>query len=237
MTTQNTTITTGNSRFSKIFADSSTDAVWSGNVLLDTISNQSLGILVPNATLTFAQAEYESGAMAWRIQNAQTLAVSRYGFGVLAGQNFMGGSMIAPVQVSPNDILTTYPVPISSVGTPNTVNALAWVGTSKGIELMQALAAPDGTATEMKTAINDQTIGDAFFNSTLTHICVQLDDGSQLDRVEVLDNLGGIQMTLQGGYRGATASSRSNHFNLEVRGLNVPIGKGFKLRVVAVGGI
>ena len=64
MATQNTTITTGNARFSKIFADSSTDGVWSGNVLLDTISDQSLGILVPNATLSFAQAEYESGAVA-----------------------------------------------------------------------------------------------------------------------------------------------------------------------------
>ncbi len=237
MATQNTTITTGNARFSKIFADSSTDGVWSGNVLLDTISDQSLGILVPNATLSFAQAEYESGAMAWRIQNAQTLSVSRYGFGVLAGQNCMKSSMIAPVQVSPNDILTTYPLPKASISAPNTVNALAWIGTSKGIELMQATNFADNTATEMKTAINSQTIGDAFFNSTLTHICVQLDDDSQLDRIEIVDNLGGIQMTLQGGYRGATDSSRSNHFNLEVRGLNVPIGKGFKLRVVAVGGI
>ena len=236
MTTQNTTLTVGNQRFSKIFTDTSTDAVWSGNVLLDTISQQSLGILIPRSTLSFAQAEYESGAMAWRIQNAQTLAVSRYGFGVLAGQNSMKESMIAPVTVSPNDILTTYPVPVSSGAAPNTINALAWVGTSKGIELMQALASPDGTATEMKTAINNQTIGDAFFNSTLTHICVQLDDGAQLDRVEIIDNLGGVQMTLQGGYRGITGSSRSNHFNLEVRGLNVPIGKGFKLNVVGVAG-
>jgi hypothetical protein len=236
MTTQNTTITTGNPRFSKIFSDSSTDGVWSGNVLLDTISQQSLGILIPGATLSFVQPEYEAGGMAWRIQNAQTLAVSRYGFGALAGQNCYPTAQIAPVRVSPNDILTTFPVIKNSAVTPNTCNALAWISTSKGIELMQAGAVADNTATEMKTAVNDQTIGDAFFNSTLTKICVQLEDDAQLDRVEIVDNLGGIQMTLQGGYRGTTPSSRSNVFNLEAMGLNVPIGKGFKLNVVTVAG-
>jgi len=236
MTTQNTTITTGNPRFSKIFTDSATDGVWSGNVLLDSISSQSLGILVPNATLTFAQAEYESGGMAWRIQNAQTLAVSRYGFGALAGQNDLGRSQIAPVRVSPNDILTVFPVVRNASVTPNTCNALAWVSTSKGIELMEASAVSDNTATEMKTAVNNQSIGDAFFNSTLMKIGVQLEDDAQLDRVEIVDNLGGVQMTLQGGYRGATASSRSNVFNLEAMGLQVPIGKGFKLNVVTVAG-
>jgi len=235
MTTQATTITTGNARFSKIFSDASTDGVWSGNVLLDTVSNQSLGILIPGATLSFAQAEYESGAMAWRIQNAQTLAVSRYGFGVLAGQNCMSTSQMMPVRVSPNDILTTFPVAKDT--TPNQANALAWVSTTKGIELMQALAVPDSTSTEMKTAVNNQTIGDAFFNSTLTKICVQLEDDAQLDRIEIIDNLGGVQMTIQGGYRGTTASSRSNVFNLEAMGLNVPIGKGFKLNVVLVAGV
>lgn len=234
MTTQATTITTGNSRFSKIFTDTATDGVWSGNVLLDTISSQSLGILIPGATLSFAQPEYESGAMAWRIQNAQTLAVSRYGFGALAGQNDMSVSAIPPYVVSPNDILTVFPVPKDT--TPNTSNALAWVSTTKGIELMQALAVPDGTATQMKTAVNEQTIGDAFFNSMLTKICVQLEDDAQLDRIEIIDNLGGVQMTIQGGYRGTVASSRSNVFNLEVMGLNVPIGKGFKLNVVTVAG-
>ena len=87
MTTQAVTITTGDGSMSKIYSDSSTDGVWSGNVLLDTISQQSIGILVPMSTLTFVQPEYEAGAMAWRLQNAQTLAVSQFGFGCLAGQN------------------------------------------------------------------------------------------------------------------------------------------------------
>jgi len=80
MTTQGVEITVGNSMMSKVFTDTSTDGQWSGNVLTDSIAGQSLGILIPNATLTFAQAGYNSGAMSWRIQNAQTLRGSARGF-------------------------------------------------------------------------------------------------------------------------------------------------------------
>ncbi len=227
MTTQAVSITTGNSSFSKVFTDSSTDGVWSGNVLLDTISQQSIGILIPRSTLAWVQPEYEAGLMAWRLQNAQTLAVSRFGFGTQAGYN--GKIMIPPVQVSPNDILTSYPLAVDGgAGT----NSLAWVTTSKGIELMEALAVVNDTPTEMKTAINNQTLGDAFFNSTLLSIAVQVQDGARLDRVEIVDNLGGVQMTLQGNVRGIGRGSRSNYVNLECSGLSVPIGKGFKLNVV-----
>jgi hypothetical protein len=230
MTTQAVSITTGNSNFSKVFEDTSTDGVWSGNVLLDTISDQSIGILIPRSTLQWVQPEYEGGLMAWRLQNAQTLAVSRFGFGSKAG--FNNKINIAPVQVSPNDILTAYPLPVDA--TAQETNALAWVTTTKGIELMETLAAADNTPTQMKTAVNDQTLGDAFFNSTLLSIAVQLEDGATLDRVEIVDNLGGVQMTLQGNVRGQTPGSRSNYVNLECSGLSVPIGKGFKLNVVAV---
>ena len=61
MTTQGVEITVGNSSMSKIFTDTSTDGQWSGNVLTDSIAGQSLGILIPNAMLTFAQAGYNSG--------------------------------------------------------------------------------------------------------------------------------------------------------------------------------
>lgn len=230
MTTQAVSITTGNSNFSKVFTDSATDGVWSGNVLLDTISQQSIGILIPRSSLSWVQPEYEGGLMAWRLQNAQTLAVSRFGFGAKA--TFNGKIMIPPVQVSPNDILTAYPLAVD--GTANKTNSLAWVTTSKGIELMEALAVTDSTPTEMKTAVNAQTLGDAFFNSTLLSIAVQIEDGAALDRVEIVDNLGGVQMTLQGNVRGQTPGSRSGYVNLECSGLSVPIGKGFKLNIVTV---
>ena len=230
MTTQAVSITAGNQTFSKIFTDTATDGVWSGNVLTDTISTQNIGILIPNATLSWVQPEYEAGLMAWRLQNAQTLAVSRFGFGTKA--TFNSKVPIAPVRVNPNDILTAYPLPVD--GTANKTNALAWVTTSKGIELFDSLAVTDATATEMKTAVNDQTLGDAFFNSTLSAIAVQVEDGATVDRVEIVDNLGGVQMTIQGNVRGQTPGSRNSYTNLECSGLSVPIGKGFKLNIVTV---
>ena len=229
MTTQAVTITTGDGSMSKIYSDSSTDGVWSGNVLLDTISQQSIGILVPMSTLTFVQPEYEAGAMAWRLQNAQTLAVSQFGFGCLAGQNVK--QYIQPTRVSPNDILTAFPLASGSVGTSA---VLAWVTTTKGVELFSVTDSADGATTELKTAVNNQTIGDSFFNSTLTSITVQTQDDAQLDRVEVVDNMGGVVMTIQGNYRGATPASRSNYHNLDCHNLSAFIGKGFKLNVVTV---
>jgi len=232
MTTQATSITTGNAMMSKIFTDTSTDDVWSGNVLTDTIAGQSIGILIPNATLTFAQAEYEAGCMAFRLQNAQTLQVTARGWGVKAGQNCMGSSMIAPVRVSPNDILTVYPLPVDS--TANQSNALAWIHTTKGTELFKGKDIVDSTSTEIKTAVNDQSLGDAFFNSTLRGFSVQCEDMATLDRVEIIDEMGGVVYTAQGNARGLSPGSRSNHYNLKVEGLNIPIGKGWKFQIVTV---
>jgi len=233
MSTQGVTITVGNSGMSKIFEDTSTDGQWSGNVLHDTIAAQSIGILIPNATLTMAQAEYEGGCMAWRLQNAQTLAVKSRGFGTKAGQNCRSESNISPVSVNPNDILTVFPFPLNAGA--NTSNVLAWVTTTKGVELMTTgTGATDSTATALVTAVNGQSVGDAFFNSTLQSIRIQIEDGAQLDKVEVIDEMGGVVMTIQGGYRGGTAGSRSNVYNLVADGLGVRIGKGWTIKVTTV---
>mgnify|MGYP003642389916 FL=1 len=133
--------------------------------------------------------------------------------------------------MSPNDILTAFPLASGSVGTSA---VLAWVTTTKGVELFSVTDSADGATTELKTAVNNQTIGDSFFNSTLTSITVQTQDDAQLDRVEVVDNMGGVVMTIQGNYRGATPASRSNYHNLDCSGLSAFIGKGFKLNVVTV---
>jgi len=229
MTTQGVEITVGNSMMSKVFTDTSTDGQWSGNVLTDSIAGQSLGILIPNATLTYAQAGYNSGAMAYRIQNAQSLRVSARGFGVLNGQYCMSESSIGPVRVNPNDILTVFPVPAAAGAASN---VLAWVETTKGTELMQAVEADDGAAVPLTTAINGQTLGDAFFNSTLRSVKVQVQDGHSLTQVQVVDEMGGIVMTIQGGFRGASTGSRSNEYNLSASGLGIGIGKGWSLKVV-----
>ncbi|MDA8594615.1 hypothetical protein N9O16_04940 [Candidatus Poseidoniaceae archaeon] len=231
MTTQGTTITVGNPMMSKVFSKSATDGQWSGNVLTDTIAGQSLGILIPNSTLTIAQAEYESGCMAYRIQNAQTLAVKTRGFGVKTGQNCMTESSITAMRVDPNDILTVFPQPLNAGA--NTSNVLAWVTTTKGTELMTS-SPTDSTATALKTAINEQTLGDAFFNSTLREVRVQVEDGARLINVQVIDEMGGVVKTLQGGYRGATGGARSNSYNLYAVGLGINIGKGWSLKVTTL---
>lgn len=229
MTTQATQVTAGNPSFSKVFTDTSTDGVWSGNVLTDTISQQSMGILIPNSTLTWVQPEYNSGAMAWRIQNAQSLQVSRWGFGCFGGQSVK--QYIAPYMVNPNDILTTFPLASAQGG--GNIACLAWVTTTKGTELFTATAA-DATATLLFTAVNNQSLGDAFFNSQILSISVQVEDGARLNSVEVIDNLGGVQMTVQGNSRGNMGIGGSNAYNnLECTGLSIPVGKGFTLRLTA----
>lgn len=231
MTTQATSITTGNPSMSKIFTDSSTDGIWSGNVLTDSIAGQSIGILIPNSTLTFAQAEYEAGCMAWRLQNAQSLRVTARGWGVKQGFNCMASSMINAVRVNPNDILTVFPLPIDGGGRSN---ALAWVRTTKGVELFKGLAIVDNTPTSMITAVNGQSLGDAFFNSVLTGLEVQCEDGCTLVEVQIVDEMGGVVYTAQGNVRGPDAGSRSNHYNLDLSGLGIRIGKGWSFKVKTV---
>jgi len=232
MTTQATSITTGNPSMSKIFTDSSTDGIWSGNVLTDSIAGQSIGILIPNTTLTFAQAEYEAGCMAWRLQNAQSLMVTARGWGVKNGFNCMGSSSIQPVRVNPNDILTVFPLAVD--GTAQKTNALAWVTTTKGTELFKGLAIADNTATAMVTAVNGQSLGDAFFNSRLNSLSVQCEDGCTLVEVQIIDEMGGVVYTAQGNVRGPDAGSRSNHYNIDLSGLSIPIGKGWAFKVKTV---
>jgi len=230
MTTQGVSITAGNGSMSKIFTLSATDNQWDGNVLTDSISSQSIGILIPNATLTYAQASYEAGAMAWRLQNAQTLQVKARGLGVLSGQECFESQSISPVTVGQNDILTVFPVAAASAGR---TNSLAWIQTSKSTELFTSIDAVDATATNMVSAVNSQSLGDLFFGSTLQRIWVQVQDGASLDKVEILDEMGGVVMTLQGGERGATGSSRSNEYNLYAINLGVRIGKGWQIRTTA----
>ena len=215
---------------SKIFTLTATDNQWDGNVLTDSIANQSIGILIPNSTLTFAQAQYEAGVMAWRLQNAQTLQVKARGLGVLNGQECYETSVIPPVKVGQNDILTVFPNPAAGAGQ---TNSLAWIQTSKSTELFTATGATDLTATNMVSAVNSQSLGDLFFGSTLQRIWVQVQDGAALDKIEIVDEMGGVVMTVQGGKRGATGGSRSNHYNLYAINLGVRIGKGWQIRTTA----
>jgi len=137
-------------------------------------------------------------------------------------------SMIAPYTINPNDILTVYPLPVDGTGK---TNALAWITTSKGVELFEAKAVVNATATAMTTVVNAQTLGDSMFNSTLGSIHVQAQDNSIVDQVEIIDNSGGTVLTLFGGVRGGVPGAMSLSYQLKADGLAVPIGKGFSLKI------
>jgi hypothetical protein len=200
--------------------------------LLDTVSSQNIGILTPNTVYSWAQPEYAAGLMAVRIQRSDTLAVSRRMFGVKAGQNCMVESGIAPVAINPTDILTVYALPVDA--TANQTNCLAWITTTKGTELFGATDIVDSTDTEIKSVINGMTLGDAFFNSALRSITIQLEDGAQLVDVSIIDAQGGVQWVAQGGFRGASTASRSNVYNLKVEGMGLNITKGYSIKVQTI---
>jgi len=99
------------------------------------------------------------------------------------------------------------------------------------VELFEAKNVVDATATEMKTVVNEQTLGDSMFNSTLASIHVQAEDGATVDQVEIIDNSGGTVLTIYGGVRGDSLGAMSLDINLRADNLAVPIGKGFSLKI------
>ena len=221
--------TVSNPSMGKIFTKTATDDVWDGNTLTDSLSGQQIGILMPNSTINRVQLQYTDGLCAWRIQNSASLTFQRFGFGMKDGFACYHSSAIQPYSINPNDILTVYPLPVD--GDALQTNALAWVQTTKGVELFEAKDVPNAVATAMKTVVNEQTLGDSMFNSTLQSIHVQAEDGATVDQVEIIDNSGGTVLTLYGGVRGDSAGAMSLVYNLKADGLAVPIGKGFSLKI------
>lgn len=229
MTTQDVQATISNARMGKIFSKNATDDIWDGNTLTDTLSGQQIGILMPNTPINRVQLQYTGGLCAWRIQNAQSLMFNRWGFGTKDGLACLTSSYIQPYTINPNDIITVYPLPVDS--SAGQTNAVAWVQTTKGVELFEAKAVGDGVPQAMKTVVNDQTLGDSMFNSTLGSIMVQAEDGATVDQVEIIDNSGGVVLTLFGGVRGGDLGAMSLTKNLNAENLAVPIGKGFALKI------
>ena len=121
MTTQAVKATTGNSRMSKIFEGTITDGVWTN--LEDSLSSTNLGILIPRATISNIAAEYTAGLAAYRIQNAQSLAVSRTGWAAKDGYSYYKSADIRPVSISPDDMIQMYSMPKAGSGKSH---ALAW---------------------------------------------------------------------------------------------------------------
>ena len=129
----------------------------------------------------------------------------------------------------PNEIVQAYTQPLDA--TANQSNVLAWVHTTKGTELYEAKDVVDATATEIKTALQDQSLGDAGFNSTLTGLSFQVEDGGQLFAVQIFDSAGGLVWSQSGNFRMPSAGGTSAYYNFDASGLGVQIGKGFTMKV------
>ncbi len=234
MTDQSVRAAIGNSMLAKQFTKGNAqDGRWDGNTLTDSLSSQQIGILMPSVVIDRVQAQYTAGACAWRIQNSATLAFQRFGFGVGGTISCWESSAIAPYRVGANDIFTVYPLAVNTL--PNHTDSLAWVVTSKGVELF-ASQSLDAVPTDMTTVVNGQSLGDSMFNSTIQSIHIQCEDAAVLDRVEIIDNNGGTVWTAYGGNRGLMLGKNSNQYNLKVDGLAFPVGKGFSLKVTTISG-
>lgn len=233
MTTQDISAVVGNSMMTKIFNLSATDFQFDSNSLTDSISSQPLGILMPGVTIDRVTVNYTAGGVAWRIQNAVTLQVARCGVGTL--DTFTeNDDRIQPYKISPNDILTVYPMPVDT--TANQSNALIWVTTTKGKELYKIQDMVDSTSTVARTAINSQTLGDNAFGSTLLAVEVQLEDNARATNITITNDTGGVVATYEGNVRGAQPGAMNLKYNLRATGLQIPIGKGFSLQVTGISG-
>ena len=224
--------TVGNNSMSKVFTKNTTDNQW-GNPMLDQLSSQQLGIIMPNVTINRVQVRGDStGIVAFRVQNAATLQYSRWGFGVQQNTACFSSQAIMPYRVNPNDLLDLFTVPEDA--TAGQANVLAWVQTTKGVELFSASGVVSGIPTPMQTVVNSQSLGDSMFNSTLQSMHFSLEIGAALSKVEIVDNQGGVVHTLQGSVRGSAGGSLSLQYNLKADGLAIPLGKGWALKVTTL---
>jgi hypothetical protein len=197
--------------------------------MLDDNSSSPIGILIPGQTVDTIQVNYAGGVQAVRIQDQITLQVLYRGFGTAAGYNWYPSQQITPLRITPNLQLQSYTQPADATAAES--NVLAWITTNKGTELMEGLAVADATDTAITTAINGASLGDAFFNTTLTSLHVQVQDGASLSAVSIVDESGGEVIRLYGAVRGTTAGQQSLSLNGQFDNLNILIGRGWILKV------
>jgi len=234
MTTQTITATVGSSTFSRSFNDTSTDGQWTGNVLLDDLASNNLGLTQAGQVVSHLPLQYEGGLCAWRIQSTQTLKVKRQGFGVKGSLHCWESNAVPSYTIASDDILTVYPMAMSP--NPQQFNAMMLIQTSSGTEFFSASNVADETATALTSTESGQTLGDLFFGRTVTGLWVCLEDGATLQEVEVFDEAGGEVWSARGSVRLPTMGGTSAHYNLHASGLGIPIRKGFTIKVTGVAG-
>ena len=232
MTTQACTAVVGNAKMSKQFAVTANDGVWDGNIFVDTVGANPLGILIPGTTIDKVCVQYAAGAAAWRIIDSNTMIVKRRGLGALASFTDNQYCQIQPYTIQKTDTLQVFPVAVDA--TANETNVLAWICTAQGSELYYGTGIVDASATEIKTAVNNQGVGDSIFGSSIIRMQIQAEDGATITGVSLIDASGGEVYFAYGTKRGLNPGSRSNYFNLFVDRLQLSIMKSFTLKVTTV---
>ena len=229
MSTQAIKAVVGNPSMSRVFSATATDGQFQNNILIDEVASTNLGLVMPNATISNCQVNYTAGSCLWRIQSSQTLLVKRYGFATKERQSCYATARIPAYTVQPDDILTVYPLAENGGAGKGTV--LGWIQTSRGFEAFGSSDMTSETATEIKTLVSAQTIGDYAFNATLQGITLQAEDGAIIEKVEIVDQVGGIIWTGYGGPRMPNMPAKSDEYNFQAGGLNIPVLKGYAIRV------
>jgi hypothetical protein len=234
LSTQSVKATVGNGQYARTYSDTATDGQWTGNVLLDDLASNNLGLTQAGQAVTHLPVQYEGGLCAWRIQSTQTLKVKRQGFGVKGSLHCWESNAVPAYTIQSDDILTVYPMAMSA--NPQQFNAMMLIQTGNGTEFFSASNVLDDTATALTSTESGQTLGDLFFGRTITGLWVCLEDGATLTEVEVFDEAGGEVWSTRGSVRLPTAGGLSAHYNLYAGGLGIPIRKGFTIKVTGVAG-
>ena len=232
MTTQSIKAKVGNNQMTRNFEKTATDASFMvQNSLVDSNSSTQLGILIPGVSINQVQMTYAGGLCSWRIQNSQTLRVSRFGFASKAGYVCPSETKIAPYTINPSDQLQCFPNIVNATG--GDTNVQAWLVSSGGTESFSVTTTADSTLTAMLNSQTSQTLGDWCFGKALTRIMIQCEDGAFLSEVAVFDQTGSQVWSAYGGQRLPTAGGKSTMTNLDVP-CNLMIGKGWGIQVSTV---
>ena len=212
MSTQAVTAIVGNSRMSKGFSVTATDGQWDGNIMVDDIGSNPIGILIPGTTIDKVCVQYTAGWSAWRIIDSNTMVVKRRGLGALASYTDNQYCAIQPYTIQKTDTLQVFSMAVDA--TANQSNVMAWIQAAGSTELYYGTDIADSTATAITTAVNQQGVGDSIFGSTIQSITAQAEDGATITNVQLYDQAGGLVYQAYGTKRGLNPGSRSNYFNL-----------------------
>ena len=215
---------------SRLFTDTSTDGVFESNNLTSNQSGVNLGLELPGVTITSVQATYTDGGAIWRIIDATTNKVSRYGMATQAGYTCQSMAQIPAYVVKTTDLLQVYPVALNA--TPNDSEVLAWVVTNAGAEPFGVTTTSDDTLTEMTSLITGQSLGDYAFGKRVQKVCIQTETGSNLNQVTIVDQTGGTVWRAYGQHRLPSAGGANAYYNGEYM-VSIPIQKGFSIKVAA----